>query len=204
MYAAGLPGSGKTFHCQRAAKEMHHVRHIDMSKLLHDAEQEAGFLHAREVYRKTPAGTLINAGLAVAELNKDVGEMSGDAQETILLEGFPPNIEHAQEYFKETQRSGSELSNPKSAISLTCPEAIAQDRRINRGGPRDGPEIAHVRCKAYSEETVPAIAYLQQGNKCKVVEVSADKSGMEGWLVFQDGLAVGRFFCDLGSLRWRS
>ncbi|KAL8761353.1 MAG: hypothetical protein Q9184_002518 [Pyrenodesmia sp. 2 TL-2023] len=200
----GPPGSGKTFHCQTAAKQMHHVRHIDMDKILHEGEHEWGSIHAYDRCQKTPAGTFINSGVAVAFLEDHLKSSLGDTQETILLEGFPPNVEQARKYFEEAQRFGAKLGRLKAAISLTCSEAIAQDRRIKRGGPRDDPVNAHARCKAYAEETVPAIAYLRQGTGCKVVDVSADKSGTEGWLVFQDGLEVGDIFPLKTGLRGRS
>lgn len=88
---------------------MHHVRHIVMSNLVHEAEHEAGYLHAPELHQKTPAGTLINAGLAVALLEKYVGEITVPTQETILLEGFPPSVEQAQKYLEEAQRYGAKV-----------------------------------------------------------------------------------------------
>lgn len=75
-----------------------------MSMILHEEETELGSPQAAELYKKLPTGTLVRGSLAVAVLEKHVKKLSGYTAKTILLDGFPRNMDQAQCFEDKVRR----------------------------------------------------------------------------------------------------
>lgn len=73
-------------------------KHIVMSDLLREEAQEVGSINAPEIDRKLPTGALVSGDLATAVLKKFLGGLSPYTSQTILLDGFPRDIDQAQKF----------------------------------------------------------------------------------------------------------
>ncbi|KAI4172294.1 MAG: hypothetical protein LQ346_008627, partial [Caloplaca aetnensis] len=179
-YASGPPGSGKSFLCKQAVGRIPGLKHVVMSDLLHEAKKNASAPHAEEIARKLPTGTLVGGEVAISILGDFLRTFTPDSAPTILLDGFPRNIEQAQAFEKN-------LGFALATISLTCSAATCKKRREERARQDDSPETGDARYQGHLDDTVPAIEYLRRNN-IRVVEVSSEKTGDEGYLDFADAL----------------
>ncbi|KAL8761354.1 MAG: hypothetical protein Q9184_002519 [Pyrenodesmia sp. 2 TL-2023] len=186
IFVLGPPGGGKSTLCRLAGERIHGVKHVVMSDLLREAERNASAAYAEEIARNLAKGTLVSGEVAMAALGEFLSTLPTNPSPTILLDGFPRDIEQAQS-FENQVRYSQNLGNATATISLICSAATCKKRREDRARLDDAPEKGDARYRDHLRNTVPAIEYLR-GNNCQIVEVSSEKDGDEGYLPFKDAL----------------
>ncbi|KAI4273027.1 MAG: hypothetical protein L6R38_006454 [Xanthoria sp. 2 TBL-2021] len=194
IFVLGPPGAGKSYLCNRAAKDIPEVEHIVMSDLLRAEKDKPDSPWAQEIKAKMPFGVLVSSEISTAVLQAWYNRLPQNHMNTYLLDGFPRDIEQAGDFAEK-------LGSAKATITLTCPPKVLLERLQKRARVDDDPKIAKERYDGHFDETVPAIDHLKETG-IHVVEVSSEEEGEEGWQIFKDALLVrnvdGGNLSDLG------
>ncbi|KAI4228247.1 MAG: hypothetical protein LQ349_006583 [Xanthoria aureola] len=180
IFVLGPPGAGKSYLCNRAAKEIPNVEHIVMSDLLRAEMDKPDSPWAQEIKAKLPFGVLVSRELSTAVLQAWYSRLPQGHTNTYLLDGFPRDIEQASDFAEK-------LGSAKATISLTCAPNVLSERLQTRARVDDDPNIAKDRYNGHVRATVPAIDRLKEIGT-HMVEVSSEAEGEEGWQIFKDAL----------------
>ena len=157
----GIQGSGKSTLAKRLQKE-HTFIHISTGDVLRrhiDQETPLG-LEYQKAYEK---GIMASDEIMYGMLD-DI--LDGYIDETIVLDGFPRNIEQL-EWF------ASKYSVEK-CIHVEVPKSVAQDRMIQRGRADDNPEAILTRFESFESKTMQVINFYEEYKK--VVRVNNNRS----------------------------
>ncbi|KAL8965974.1 MAG: hypothetical protein Q9197_006234 [Variospora fuerteventurae] len=181
IFLLGPPNAGKSYLCKRATAEIHGVQHIVMSDLLRWEKKRPLSPWAQEIKSKLPSGTLVSSDACIFALKYFLSGLHDNPSRKIILDGFPRNLDQACEFEKQ-------MGKAMATIELTCTLETMERRRKERGRADDEPAIAEGRYQGFLDDTVPTIEHLKDVVP-KVIRVSSDKDGDEGYELFKTALA---------------
>lgn len=80
-----------------------------MSDMLREAQENASAAHAEEIARKLAKGSLVSGEVAMSALRGFLSTLPTNPSPTILLDGFPRDIEQAQSFENQVRYSQNVL-----------------------------------------------------------------------------------------------
>ncbi|MGB3463778.1 MAG: nucleoside monophosphate kinase [Cyclobacteriaceae bacterium] len=171
----GLPASGKS----SLAKELSSHLDIPMFSL--------GERIRKEVKGKSPIGKtmeiqLRNNGVLDSDLASNVVMNEIKGKQTMILDGFPRNVEQAKTFQRMSPRFISIL------IYLDCSKEIVSKRYINRdyNEIRDDLEDLNERIRVFYDNHYALLTFLD-GTKCEILKIDGNSSQKK---IFKDAIAI--------------
>lgn len=161
----GPPGAGKGTQAQLLS-ERTGMLHIATGDILR-AEVAAGTDLGRDAKSYMDRGDLVPDHVMIGIIESRLRE--SDAQDGVILDGFPRTVVQAQALDEALQRLER---NVDLAVSLKVSEPVLVDRIAGRGEGRadDRPESVKRRLQVYWEQTAPVLDYYRETGRLKEVE----------------------------------
>lgn len=163
----GAPGAGKGTQAEALAAAQN-IPHISTGDILRQAvtEQSPLGLQAKSYMDK---GELVPDDLIMGLIKERLGQV--DAQQGWILDGFPRNLDQAQELNKLLQQMNQTYD--KVVYFEVSKEALVT-RMLERGRKDDNEATVSRRLDVYQEQTVPLIKLYRDVNSLLVVDGNAD------------------------------
>lgn len=171
----GAPGAGKGTQGEALAKAKN-IPHISTGDILRQAvadESPSGLL-AKNYMEK---GELVPDTLIMELIKERLGQ--ADAQQGWILDGFPRNLDQAQELNKLLQEMEQ---NYDQVVYFEVPQETLITRLLERGRQDDNEVTIRRRLNVYQEQTVPVIELYRNVNSLKIVDGSTDVAAVSSSL----------------------
>lgn len=163
----GAPGAGKGTQATAlaAAKK---IPHISTGDILRQAvtDQSSLGLQAKSYMDD---GELVPDTLIMGLIQERLGQ--SDAQQGWILDGFPRNLEQAQELNKLLEKL---KQNYDQAVYFEVSQEALVKRMLERGRKDDNEVTVRRRLDVYQEQTVPLIKFYRDANSLQVVDGNTD------------------------------
>ena len=167
----GPPGSGKGTQAE-IISERFSLPHVSTGQMLRDAVT-AGTELGRQVAPIMESGELIPDDMMVRIIEHRLSQP--DAQDGVLLDGFPRTVPQARELDEMLERTGREIGVvlffdvPESELVKRIAHRADLDHRAD-----DTPEAFIQRMREYEAKTAPVIGYYQdRGTRIEFVDGNA-------------------------------
>jgi adenylate kinase len=167
----GPPGSGKGTQAE-IISERFSLPHVSTGEMLRD-EVAAGSEQGRQVAPIMESGGLIPDDMMVRIIEHRLSQP--DAQDGVLLDGFPRTVPQARELDEMLERTGREIGVvlffdvPESELVKRIAHRADLDHRAD-----DTPEAFIQRMREYEAKTAPVIGYYQdRGTRIEFVDGNA-------------------------------
>ena len=165
VFVLGGPGSGKGTQCERIRDEFGYT-HLSAGDLLR-AEKESGSDTAKMIDSYIKEGKIVPAEVTVGLLKK---AMQASGKKKFLVDGFPRSKDNLDSWYTVM---GDECIL-KMALVFDCPEAVLEERLLNRGKTSgrsdDNIESIKKRFTTFKNESAPVINEFRRMGQVKVID----------------------------------
>lgn len=163
----GAPGAGKGTQAETLAAAQN-IPHISTGDILRQAVADQSPLG---IQAKTymDDGELVPDTLIMGLIKERLAQ--ADAQQGWILDGFPRNLDQAQELNKLLQQMEQ---NYDLVVYFEVSQEALVSRMLERGRKDDNEVTVRRRLDVYQEQTVPLIKLYQESNSLQVVDGNAD------------------------------
>jgi len=162
----GPPGAGKGTQAARLC-EKHGLRHLSTGDLLR-AEVAAGSDLGKEAEAVMNRGELVTDALVLAIVKGQLSALNGQGW---LMDGFPRNVDQAEELAPLLQELNQEIEN---VVLLEVDDNALIERLLGRGRADDNEDVIRNRLEVYKQQTAPLIDHYSRQNL--LIRVQADGS----------------------------
>ena len=162
----GAPGAGKGTQAEALAKTQN-IPHISTGDILRQAvaDQSPLGLQAKSYM---DGGELVPDNLIMGLIKERLGQT--DAQQGWILDGFPRNLDQAQELNKLLQEM---KQNYDQVVYFEVSQETLVNRMLERGRKDDNEVTVRRRLDVYQEQTVPLIKLYRGINSLQVIDGNA-------------------------------
>jgi adenylate kinase len=152
LVLVGPPGAGKGTQAARLSEELGipHISTGDLFRAHIAQETELG----RQVKEYLDSGQLVPDEVTNAMVRERLA--SPETAEGFLLDGFPRNVEQAEELAKMLSEADQELD---AVVELKVDEEELVQRLLARGRNDDTEDVIRRRQQVYRDETAPLLEY---------------------------------------------
>jgi adenylate kinase len=167
----GPPGSGKGTQASKISDTLH-LPHVSTGQMLRD-EVAAGSDLGREVAPIMESGGLIPDDMMVRIIEHRLAQP--DADNGVLLDGFPRTVPQAAELDRMLERTGREIG---VVLFFDVPESVLSERIAHRAEvdhrADDAPEAFIQRMREYEAKTAPVVGYYEgRGTRIEYIDGNA-------------------------------
>jgi adenylate kinase len=187
----GAPGSGKGTQAERVAQTTA-TPHVSTGAILR-AEVARGSALGREAQPIMESGALVPDDLMVRIIESRLAE--ADAQDGVILDGFPRTVPQAEALDAMLARNGREVG---LILYLEVDPDLIKDRILRRasidGRSDDNPEALAERMRVYQRDTAPVVDhYRRAGTRIESIDGAPPIDQVtEQILTVLGGLATGQ------------
>ena len=155
----GPPGAGKGTQAVMLAKDLGYL-HLSTGEMFR-AAMEKGTKVGLQIKEQVDAGHLVPDALTIRLVEERLSQ--GDVTTGVILDGFPRNLDQANELNEIVKRLGFSL---QVVIDVTVPEEVLFERIRRRsresGRSDDTQEVLANRYQIYLSETAPVSAFYER------------------------------------------
>ncbi|KAK0626072.1 P-loop containing nucleoside triphosphate hydrolase protein [Immersiella caudata] len=192
IFVIGAPGAGKGTLCKILAKD-NGFQHLSIGDLLRQTVSSPNADEAMIGYIQR--GELLPADMILPVLQPHLVEPScREAGRTLLLDGFPRQLDQAREF-------EALFGAPDLVLFFDCPKDIARDRVITRrvGRAGDTLEVFNKRHQEFRELNPSILAYYSGKSDGKTIVVDTSRSTAESYRALGTALKNSREWVALTS-----
>ncbi|KAK3363656.1 P-loop containing nucleoside triphosphate hydrolase protein [Lasiosphaeria hispida] len=191
IFVIGAPGAGKGTLCKILA-EVNDFEHLSIGDLLRQTVSSPIADKAMAGYIQR--GELLPTDMILSTLKPHLREPSCcDAGRTLLLDGFPRQLDQAREF-------EAVFGTPNLVLFFDCPEDKARERVITRPSGRVGDtvEVFNKRHREFRELNPPILTYYGNPNG-KTIVIDTSRSTGESYQALRTALNSSREWLALTS-----
>ena len=163
----GPPGAGKGTQAVMLAKELNYL-HLSTGEMFRSA-MEQGTDIGKQIKTLVDAGNLVPDAVTCSLVHERLSQP--DATTGIILDGFPRNIDQAEELENILTKLGASI---QVVIDVTVPEAVLFERIRRRGRESgrsdDTQDVLANRYQIYLKETSPVSAFYENKGLLRTID----------------------------------